>query len=102
MTNNFYLKHKEKLRKEACKSYQNLSEEEKEKKCQYHREHNKNLSEKQKQKLVKYIRNYYSAHEKSILSCFADCLNILGKLKIYIKFPYQVFQKLSIFSCYVL
>ena len=31
MTNNYYQKHKEKLRKEACKRYQNLSEEEKEK-----------------------------------------------------------------------
>ena len=31
MTNNYYQKHKEKLRKEACKRYQNLSEEEREK-----------------------------------------------------------------------
>ena len=39
--------------------YQNLSEEEKEKKHQYHHEGNKNLSEEQKQKQVEYIRNHY-------------------------------------------
>ena len=31
MTNNYYQKHKEKLRKEAHERYQNLSEEEKDK-----------------------------------------------------------------------
>ena len=29
MTNNYYQQHKERLRKEACKRYQNLSEEKK-------------------------------------------------------------------------
>ena len=45
MTNNYYENHKERLRKEARKKYQNLTEEEKVKKRQYHRERNKNLSE---------------------------------------------------------
>ena len=43
MTNNYYQKQKEKLQKEVRKRYQNPSEEEKEKKCQYHCERNKNL-----------------------------------------------------------
>ena len=38
MTNNYYRKNKEMLRKEACERYQNLFEEEKEKKPQYARE----------------------------------------------------------------
>ena len=42
----------------------NLSEEEKEKKRQYHRECNKNLSEEQKQEKVEYMRNYNLAHNK--------------------------------------
>ena len=44
MVNNYYQKHKERLRKEARERYQNLSKEEKEKKCQYHGERNKNFS----------------------------------------------------------
>ena len=35
--------------------YENLSEEEKEKKCQYHRVRNKNLE---------YTKNYYLSHKK--------------------------------------
>ena len=35
MTNNYYKKNKEKLSKKAPERYQNLSEEEKDKKCQY-------------------------------------------------------------------
>ena len=45
MVNEYYQKHKEKFRKEACEKCQNLSEEEIEKKCQYHCECNNNLSE---------------------------------------------------------
>ena len=48
MVNSYYRKHKEKLRKEAPERYQNLSEAEKEKKCQYRHERNKNISEEQK------------------------------------------------------
>ena len=35
MVNKLYQKNKEKLQKEACERYQNLSEEEKDKKCKY-------------------------------------------------------------------
>ena len=45
MTNNYYQQHKEKLRKESREKYQNITEEEKEKKCQYHDERHRNLSE---------------------------------------------------------
>ena len=50
--------------KKAHKKYQNLFEQEKEKKSWYHHERNKNLSEEQKQKLVEYMKNYYLAHKK--------------------------------------
>ena len=53
---------KEKWWKETRHKYQNLSEEEKEKKHQYHHKGNKHLSEEQKQKQVEYIRNYYSTN----------------------------------------
>ena len=45
MVNKYHQKHKEKLRKESRERYQNLSEEDKEKKVQY-------------------MRNYYLAHKK--------------------------------------
>ena len=67
MANSNYQKHEEKLWKEACGRYQNLSKEEKNKKQkkaqeryqnlteeQYHREHNKNLSEEWKK--VSWVR----------------------------------------------
>ena len=80
MANKYYQKNKEKLRKEARERYQNLSEEEKEKRQkrlktdikifpkkkkerQYHRDRNKNLSEEGKQKKVEYMRNYYLTHK---------------------------------------
>ena len=46
MTNEYYQKNKEKLRKEVRESYKNLSEEEKQK------------------KRVEYMRNYYLAQKK--------------------------------------
>ena len=58
MTNNYDQKQKERLQKEARETYQNLSEEEKEKRC------NKNPSEEQKQKLVECRRNYYLTYNK--------------------------------------
>ena len=64
MTTNYCQKHKENLWKEARERYQNLSEEEKGKMCQYHRKRNKNLSEEQKQKRVEHMINYYLAHKK--------------------------------------
>ena len=49
--NNYYQKHKERLRKEARERCQNLSGKEKEKRHQYYLE--------RKKKLPDYIRNYY-------------------------------------------
>ena len=49
IASNYSEKHEEKIRKIL---FQNLSEEEKEKKCQYQRECNKNISLEQKQKSV--------------------------------------------------
>ena len=48
-----FLKNKKKKAKKVGERYQNLTEEEKEKK------HNKNLYEEQKQKLIESRRNYY-------------------------------------------
>ena len=56
MVNKHYRKNKEKLQKEACERYQNLSGEEKQKRRQYYQE--------RKQKLPKYRRNYYISHKK--------------------------------------
>ena len=39
MVNKYYQKHKESLQKETNEIYQNRSEEEKEKRCQYYQEH---------------------------------------------------------------
>ena len=61
MVNKYYQKNKEKLQNEARERYQNLSEEEKEKKCQYHCDRTKNLSEEEKQK---YMGNYYLSSRK--------------------------------------
>ena len=58
MANSYYQEHKERLQKEALERYQNLSEEEKDKR------QNKNLSEEQKQKLLEHRRNYYLTHNK--------------------------------------
>ena len=41
MVNKYYQENKEKPRKEACERYQNISEKEKEKMSQYHRDQNK-------------------------------------------------------------
>ena len=50
--------------KSVCERYQNLYEEEKERKRQYHRDQTKNLSEEEKQKKIEYMRNYYLAQKK--------------------------------------
>ena len=67
MTNKYHQKHKERLRKEARKRHQHLSEEEKEKRRKKARERyqnltkkekkrcNKNLSEEKKQKLMSIV-----------------------------------------------
>ena len=74
MISNYYQKYKKRLREEASEKnkrwkkvrekYQNFTEGEKEKKCQYHGEPNKNLSEEQKKKLVEYRTNYYITYNK--------------------------------------
>ena len=64
MVNKYYQKNKEKLQNEARERYQNPSEEEKEKKCQYHCDRTKNLSEEEKQKKVEYMGNYYLSSRK--------------------------------------
>ena len=66
--------------KKAREIYQNFTEEDKEKKDQYHCKHNKNLSEEQKQKLVEYIKNYYLAHKDffTIKIFFEFFLVVLG------------------------
>ena len=53
-----FLKNKKKKAKKVGERYQNLTEEEKEKK------HNKNLYEEQKQKLIESRRNYYLTDSK--------------------------------------
>ena len=58
--------------KKVQDKYQNLSDEEKEKKLLYNHEFNKNLSEEQKQKQIQYMRSYYLAHKKKVLSRFVD------------------------------
>ena len=50
----YYQENKERLQRKACERYQNLSEEEKVKKCQHGFEHYKNLSGEEEQKLVEY------------------------------------------------
>ena len=61
---------KKSFEKEAPERHQNLSEEEKAKKCQYNRQRIKNLSEEEKKKKVEYMKNYYLAHKKYLLSLF--------------------------------
>ena len=57
MTNVYYQKSKERLSKQACESYQNLSKDEKEKKHQYGRESYKNLLEDE------YIKSVFRIQE---------------------------------------
>ena len=69
MASKFYQKHKERLRKEVRGRYQNLSEEEKEKKSQVCFQ---NFTEEEKEKKHQYYqeckqkhrKNYYLAHKK--------------------------------------
>ena len=67
MVNKCYQNHKENIEKRQKKTrdrYQSFSEEEKEEKCQYHRQCNKNLSKEEKEKKVEFMRNYNLAHKK--------------------------------------
>ena len=56
MVNKYCQKHKEKLQKEARERYENVTDEEKEKRRQYY--------QACKQKLPEYRRNYYLTHKK--------------------------------------
>ena len=72
MVNNYYQKHKEKLRKEGRERYQNLFEEEKEKRRKKAADRYQNLSEEQKEKrvriIVNIIRSFLKNKSKSKLS----------------------------------
>ena len=57
MTNKYYQKHKERLRKEAREKYQNLSKEEKDKKRKNARERYQNFPKEQKKKLLQHVKN---------------------------------------------
>ena len=50
--------------KKCPQKISNFSEEEKENKRQYYREHNKNVSKEQKERLIEYRRNYQITHNK--------------------------------------
>ena len=54
-------------KKKACKKYQNLSKEEKEKKWQYGHEWYKNFSEDEKQKLAEYRKKYCRVRNIALL-----------------------------------
>ena len=58
---------KDKRQKDVRERFRNPHEEEKEKKHQYHHELDKNLSEKQKKKQVKYMWYYYLTHKSNCL-----------------------------------
>ena len=61
----YYQQNKERLQKKACKRYQNISKEEKEKMPNFH-ERYKNLSKDEKQKLAEFRTNIIS-WEKAII-----------------------------------
>ena len=64
-----YQENKERLRIKAHERYQNLSEQEEEKKFQYGRKGYKNLSEyeKKKKKLVEHRKKYYRMRKNTLL-----------------------------------
>ena len=58
MTNKYHQKHKERLRKEARKKYQNLSKEEKDKRRKKAQERYQNLTEEEKKGVIRiFLRN---------------------------------------------
>ena len=62
----YYQENKETAKK-TCERYQNLSEEEKEKKLQYGCEHYKNFSEDEKQKFAEHRITYYRMRKNALL-----------------------------------
>ena len=67
LSTKFYEENKERLQKNACERYQNLSKEEKEKKQQYGQERYKNLSEDETQKLIYYRKKNYRMRKNALL-----------------------------------
>ena len=63
----YYQESKERLQKEGCEKYQNLSKEEKEKKRQYGRARYKNLSEDEKRELIEYRKKNYRMEKNALL-----------------------------------
>ena len=86
MVNKFYRKDKEKLAKGTTSFLKKKKKRKKERLIQvsksfwrgkrkwrkHHRRRNKNPSGEEKEKKVEYMKNYYSAHEKYLLSWFVD------------------------------
>ena len=86
MVNKFYRKDKEKLAKGTTSFLNKKKKRKKESLIQvsksfwrgkrkwrkHHRRRNKNPSGEEKEKKVEYMKNYYSAHEKYLLSWFVD------------------------------
>ena len=78
----YYQENKETLHKKACKRYQNLSEEEKEKKEQHGREGNENFSEDEKQKLVEYRKDI---EQQKTLYCNCKKVFLFRKFCLFIR-----------------
>ena len=73
MVNKYYQKQRERLQKEeALERYQNLSEEEKDKRREKVRDRYQNIVKEQKYKLLEFIKKYYLAHMKSLFGHFKD------------------------------
>ena len=56
MVNKYYQNHKERLQRETCEIYQNLSEEEKHKRPKKVRDSYQNILQEQKQQLLEYMK----------------------------------------------
>ena len=64
MVNKYYQKHEERLQKEVRERYQNLSEEQKDKKRRKVRERYQNFTKEVKEKEKRH--QYYQEHEKEL------------------------------------
>ena len=68
MTNKYYQKHKERLRKEAREKRQNLSEEVKNKRRVSRKISKSYRRRRRKKKIVEYSKNYYLTHKNNYLA----------------------------------
>ena len=86
MTNKYYQKHKERLRKEAHKKCQNVSEEKREKKTKKVRERYKNLPEQKKQRLLEYMKSIlgilFSTAVRAVVVAKPVILSILSSISL--------------------